>query len=250
MPKKSPLPQMWNVPRVFRDRLGETAGRQRIMYAEGHLLIILHQVPKADETERGARLFWRTPEGQWQSNNLGPGIGALQKHLAEYGDAVEELDRDEERADSADDYFRILRWLAPLRRSTRNLYDTLQQARETVAEEPDLIVCRDRAYGIQRAAELLQSDTQSALDCDIARRMEEQAQSSYRMSLAAHRLNVLAAIFLPIATIASIFGMNLGHGLEEALVPWPFVLILGLGIGLGFLIKAAIVENIDRPRSE
>ena len=44
------IPANWNdFPDQFRERLGVTAGRQRCMKAEDHLLIIAHQVPEPDE---------------------------------------------------------------------------------------------------------------------------------------------------------------------------------------------------------
>jgi len=248
MPNRSPLPDTWQVPQVFRDRLRESVGRQRAMFADGHLLLILHEPPKPDELQRRGRYFWRSPEGSWQSNNLGAGITALKKHLGAYRDALEKLDRDEQRAELADEYFQLLREIAPLHRAARNLYDTLQQAREMVREDADLIVCRDQAYQIHRESELLRSDIQSGLDCAVARRAEEQARSSDRMALAAHRLNVLAAIFFPIVTISSILGMNLGRGLDEAMLSqWLFWVVLAAGIGCGFVLKAAIIDRPARP---
>lgn len=38
---KSAIPPTWKVPDLFRSRLGESAGRQRAMASEGHLLIVL-----------------------------------------------------------------------------------------------------------------------------------------------------------------------------------------------------------------
>src|SRR5438045_260505 len=62
------IPHNWEVPQVFRGRLGTHAGRQRVMSADGHLLLILHEVPgRKEATERGARLYWRKPDGTWQS---------------------------------------------------------------------------------------------------------------------------------------------------------------------------------------
>src|SRR5690606_26103454 len=108
-------------------------------------------------------------------------------------------------------------------------HQTLQQAREAVGEDRDLIVCRDQAYEIERSAELLHGDMLSGLQCAVARREEEQSRSTHEMALAGHRLNVLAATFLPIATIASIFGMQLPNGLEQSIGPWLFWIVLGLG---------------------
>jgi hypothetical protein len=247
MAKKPPLPQMWNVPEIFRSRVGESVGRQRAMCADGHLLLILHEPPTADQEDRRGRFFWRSPDGAWQSNSLGSGIGALQRHLAEYRDAVQTLDDAEGRAEMADDYFRLMREIAPLRRAAHNMYETLQAARQMVSEDQDLIVRRDEAYQIHRAAELLQGDAKIGLDCAIARRAEQEAESSNKMALAAHRLNVLAAIFFPIATIATIFGMNLASGLENAFTPWLFWFVLAGCILCGLLLTAMIVGKPNRP---
>lgn len=250
MPSRSPLPDAWNIPQILRGRVGESVGRQRAMTAEGHLLLVLHEPPKPDELQRRGRYFWRAPDGAWQSNSLGPGITALKKHLGEYRDALEKLDRGEQRADLADDYFGLLRNIAPLHRAADHLHDTLQQAREMVPDDADLIDCRDQAYQVHRESELLRSDIQSGLDCAVARRAEEQAHSSQRMALASHRLNVLAAIFFPIVTISSIMGMNLGRGLDEAMLSqWLFWGVLAAGIVSGFLLKAVIIDAPARPAS-
>ena len=116
-----------------------------------------------------------------------------------------------------------------------------------VHEDPDLIVCRDQAYQIHRAAELVQGDCKIGLDCAIARRAEEEAESSRRMALSAHRLNVLAAIFFPIVTISAIFDMNLSHGLDRVFAPWLFWLVVLGAIVCGLFLKAAIVEKPGRP---
>jgi hypothetical protein len=248
MPSRSPLPDAWNLPPILRGRVRESVGRQRAMTAEGHLLLILHEPPRPDELQRRGRYFWRAPDGTWQSNSLGAGITALKKHLGEYRDALEKLDRVEQRAEMADEYFELLRQIAPLHRAAHNLYSTLQQAREMVREDADLIVCRDQAYQVHRESELLRSDIQSGLDCAVARRAEEQAQSSDQMALASHRLNVLAAVFFPIVTISSIMGMNLARGPEEEMLSqWLFWAVLAAGIVCGFVLKAAIIDAPTRP---
>lgn len=249
MAPRSPLPEVWRVPPVFRQRIRESIGRQRIMEADGHLLLVLHAPPKADEEQRTARLFWRSPEGAWQST-VGHGIAALQKHLAEYDAVLQRLDGMEDDAEWARDFLDILQQIAPLRRATRHLYETLQEARDAVKEDSDLILCRDQAYALQRQAELIESDTRSGLECAIARRAEEQAESSQRMAVAAHRLNLLAALFFPIATIAAVFGMNLRHGLESTgSDPMLFWLVVLVGLGLGFALKGAVEPTRRATRS-
>jgi Mg2+ and Co2+ transporter CorA len=218
------------------------------MAADGHLLLVLHATPRADEPERAARLFWRSPDGAWQSN-FGPGIAALQRHLADYHTALEKLDDWEDTADLSKEFFEMLQQIAPLRRATRNLHETLQQARELAPEDSDLIACRDQAYALQRRAELVESDIRAGLECAIARRAEEQAESSHRMAVSAHRLNILATIFFPVATVSAIFGMNLSHGLERSeLGPGLFWLVLLGGFLIGLILKAVVIDPLPKPQ--
>jgi Mg2+ and Co2+ transporter CorA len=213
------------------------------MSADGHLLVILHEPPRPEETGRRGRLFWREPDGTWHSNSLGSGIRALEQHIDEYAEVLQTMEDSEDRAQTSDDYFPLLQAIAPVFRSARNMHDTLQQARETVREDRGLITARDHAYTVQRTAELLQSDIKNGLDCAIARRAEEEAASSREMAEAGHRLNVLAAVFFPVVTIASIFGMNLDHGLEHAFKPVLFWIVLLIGIVSGFVLKASIMRR-------
>lgn len=240
MSQASLLPGNWKVPQVFLDRLGSKVGRQRVMFSEGHLLLVLHAPPAPDERQRQGRFFWRSPEGTWKSSALGDGIKALEKHLQQYLQELQRLENDEDEAQTADDYFPILQAIAPLHRSAGNMHSTLQEARELVGEDRDLIACRDHAYMIQRSIELLQSDTKSGLDCVVARRAEEDARNSRRMAAASHRLNVMAAIFFPIATLATIFGMNLRSGLENV-GPMLFWGVLFVGVFVGAVVKETIV---------
>ena len=59
MTNRSILPAVWQVPQEFRDRLGDRAGRQRAMAADGHLLLVLHRPPGPEDAERSGRFFWR-----------------------------------------------------------------------------------------------------------------------------------------------------------------------------------------------
>ena len=78
---KNILPPTWVVPPAIRERLGDKVGRQRAMTADGHLLLVLHKPPKAGDNERQGRFFWRSPEGNWLSSDLGPGPAGLAQHL-------------------------------------------------------------------------------------------------------------------------------------------------------------------------
>ena len=178
------LPGAWQVPQKFRDRLGDSVGRQRIMLEEGHLLVILHAPPRTDQDEREGRFFWRDPAGNWMPKGLRHGEHPLQQLLEEYDAALDSLDQRAEQADGADDYFELLKDLNPLVRSVNNLYGTLQKAREAAPGDRKLLVMRDAAYELSRRAELLYADTRHALDFHIAKRAELQAASSERMAVA------------------------------------------------------------------
>lgn len=235
MQGKSLLPATWDIPEVFRDRVGESAGRQRAMFEDQHLLLILHAPPGPTDESREGRFFWRKPDGTWSSTTKTKGPGALAAHLQEYDTVLDSLDEREERAQSADDYFELTRRLNPIVRATRNLHSALQQAREMVRGDKQIINYRDQAYALERRAELLAGDAKSTLEYAIAKRSEEQAKTSERMAVAAHRLNLLAAFFFPLATLSAIFGTNLRHGLEpdrvDSYVPFAAVTALGLTAG-------------------
>lgn len=248
MSTKSVLPAVWNVPEQIRARLGEQAGRQRAMSAEGHLVIVLHAPPGPNDDHRVGRYFWRNPEGQWSSDVLGGGPNALNRHLQEYAERLDELEQQDLDASSAREYFAVLAQLTPVQRSSRNMHQALQQAREMCPEDRLLINCRDQAYEVERRAELLQADVKSTLDLAIAIRAEEQADAGRRMSQAAHRLNILAAFFFPIATLSAVFGVNLTHGFEQEFAPYAFFAVLGVGLLLGFVITAFITLDAETKR--
>ena len=237
------IPANWDVPAVFRQRLGDKVGRQRAMSSDGHLLLILHSPPTADQAERDGRVFWRHPDGTWESTSRGNGPHALENHLTAYRKRLEELEDLEEGSKTADEYFSLLSESSPLYRAARNQHMALQQARELAVDARDVINFRDQTYEIERASELLHADSKNALDFMIARRAEEQAKSSHQMGVSSHRLNVLVAFFFPIATLSSVFGTNLIHGYETKHAPMLFVAMLGTGLLCGLILKAIITRK-------
>ena len=60
------------------------------------------------------------------------------------------------------------------------------------------------------------------------------------MLVSAHRLNLIAAVFLPVTAIATLFGMNLKSGMEGSFDPWAFWLLLGFSLLCGLLIKSSL----------
>jgi hypothetical protein len=216
------------------------------MIADGHLLLVLHKPPRPEDEDRVGRFFWRSPDGQWVSSDLGKGTQAMNRHLAEYDDMIEKYDRREEHADAAEDYFEVLSAIGPLQRAVRHLHQVLQEARQECPGDRDIINYRDRAYDLERSAELLSNSAQHSLEFAVAKRAEEQAHSSQRMALSAHRLNLLAAFFFPVVTLAAIFGTNLRHGLELFSPPFPFLALTFAGLFLGFFLWLFVSYDVDR----
>lgn len=246
------IPRDWTIPDTLRARLGDEGGRQRAMFADKHLLLVLHEVPKANDPERKSRLFWRAPDGKWDSSSLGGGVGSLVRHLAEFAKIIDGLEDRLQNAGHARDYFGILQHVTPLWRTTRNLSAALQEARGLVANDRELILARDKAGNLERACELLHADAVHGLDYTVARQGEEMAKASQDMARAGHRLNLIAAIFLPLSAVTSVFGMQLTSGLEHS-GPWLFWLIFVVGVVIGLAMKAMIGKptesTTDKPRT-
>ena len=248
------LPADWHVPALFTDRLGDTVGRQRAMFADGHLLLVLHEPPVAGVRQRTGRVFWREPEGSWRSKPLGDGAGALKRHVQEFADRVDELEQRWQDAGSAEDYFVLLRAIAPIYRTARHLHATLQEARELVPHDRDLINLRDHVGEIERALELLHSDAKNGLDFRIAHQAEQQAERTYDMAVSAHRLNLLAATFFPVATLSAVytavFSLFLAHGeRHEWSTSALFYILLLLSLLAGFAL-ARLIARPPRPLRE
>ena len=130
------------------------------------------------------------------------------------------LENAENLAVTATEYHTVLEQIAPVLRTSRGLHRALQQAREMLKSERELINLRDQSAGIERNAELLLQDAQFGLNFTVARQAEAQAAASRQMAAAAHRLNLLAALFLPLTALTSLFGMEIPSGMKD--VPGAF----------------------------
>ncbi len=240
------IPGVWQLPDEFRQRLGTSAGRQRLMQSDNNLLLVLHDVPNADEVSRRGILYWRDSAGQWKASDGSPGPVALQQHLQRFAKRLEEFDQLEHAAQSADEYSRLLEGLAPVTRSMRNLLETLEEARKAVPSDRSLIDHRDRAYELSRWADLMYDDAKNSMDVAVVRRAEEQASASHRMLVSAHRLNVLAALFFPFATLGAIFGTTLTDNWSWSHSSAPFALFLLVGLLCGAML-AAFISREPKP---
>jgi hypothetical protein len=237
------LPPTWSLPDALRARLGQsTFGRQRALFEEGHLLLVLHRPPGPDNTKREGVLFWRTPAGDWQFSRGGPGPGGLKRHLQDYAELEAKLTAQYDQAADSTALFNLIEILTPLVRSARNQHAALQSAREAIKGDALLIELRDRAYELERGFELLLEDARNALSYRTTRDGEERAQLSREALRASHRLNVVAALFLPLTAITSVFGMNLPHGIQASSSLLFWLVFLG-GLGLGIVIRAWVVAR-------
>jgi Mg2+ and Co2+ transporter CorA len=238
------LPSSWQVPETIKKRFGEKrAGKQRAMIAENYLVLILHKVPKPEQRERESVFFLRTPNGEWKYSGRGKGLNLLFQHLESYSLAEQDLLKRYQEAHTANHYFQILEDIAPLLRATIALHATLQSAREGIPEDRNIIDVRDWADEIERNLRLLNINTKNALDFQIAQQGEKQAKLSQKSLKASDRLNTLAAIFLPLTAISSVFGMNLPNGLENTSIHL-FWGVFVFGICLGFLIRGWIFRDL------
>lgn len=245
----NPIPHNWDVPQVFRDRFGTRAGRQRVMHTDGHLLIVLHEVPDPDEPgERSAKLFWRKPDGSWRSTGSGAtNIAPLRAHVESFDAAAEKLEDKVERAAKARDWFEVLHATAPLMRTARNLSKTLQEARELAKADKELIALRDQAQEVERAAELIHGHARDGLDFTVARNAEDNAIATQHVIESSHRLNLITAMFLPITALGTVLGMNLVHGFETWHKPYTFWIVAGVAIVVGLVVRASLPRPQQPP---
>jgi hypothetical protein len=91
----SPIPHTWQVPEVFRERMGNQAGRQRCMTHAGHLLVILHELPDPDAPQRPRRspLLAHPRRHLEQSSSGGPPASPpLRAHVETFVEAAARLE--------------------------------------------------------------------------------------------------------------------------------------------------------------
>jgi len=235
----SPIPHNWEVPQVFRDRFGTRAGRQRVMHADGHLLIVLHDLPNADDPDTlNARVYWRKTDGTWRSQGSGvTTIAPLRAHVEEFVTAIDGLEAKASKAKRAKDWFDIMHHGAPLFRMVRNQSAALAEARDLAKGDRDLIAVRDTAQENERSMELIAAHARAGLDYTIAASAEENAEATEHVVQSQHRLNLIAATFLPITALGAMFSINLNNGFEAWHAPYAFWGVAALAFLLGLIVR-------------
>lgn len=203
------VPKSWDLPESIRRRLGDAAGRQRLMDEDGHLLLILHQAPTPQDDEiRKPALFWGQPSGEWKSFPDGGGLGALDALLDVYRTNIHALDEAVEGATTPRQFFEVMKHVNPLHRSMRNLSAVMQEARQARADDRRILNLRDHAGELERAIDLIAGDAKAGMEFSLAENTEEQSRFAHEATVEARKLNQLAAFFFPLATLVAVFGMN------------------------------------------
>jgi len=237
--KSSPslIPKQWQIPQIFRDRLGADPGIQRIMSEEGHYLIVLHQVPSAaDRGNRKPALFWINEASEWRSTPLSGGLSGLVQHVTEYEEKVKALETELDLPatnESADVLHKIHDDAAPLNRAARHMLAILQELRQFFPQDRKILLLRDAAVNIERSADLLLTDTKSSLEFITAKSAMRQASEAHNATIEANKLNRLAAFFFPVITIASVLSIN--DPMKALTSPSTYlIIIVGFMLGIVF----------------
>ena len=229
------VPPNWNLPESIRNRISPTTyGRQRAIVEERQIVLVLHKPPGAHDASRQGVLFWRDGRGEWQGSRGGSGSGSglLKRHVQEYAALEASLTERYEAATTSTELFDVLGELIPIARAARNGYAALQSAREEFGDDPFLLELRDLAGDVDRECELLLEDVRGHITYRTVREAEEQARLAGETLRASHRLNLLAALFLPVTAVAGVFGMNLASGLPGD-SPALFWIVLVVAVSLG-----------------
>ncbi len=206
------IPKSWDLPEVFRNRMGQDVGKQRLMSEAKNFLVVLHELPVRDD--RGVRkpaLFWVNEVGEWKSMPNSGGRSALKQLVQDYYDRVMTLEgrlSNMDGIETAESVHDILDLAAPLQRAVRNMAAVVQELRTALNSDREVLNIRDLAVSTELAIDLLTADAKSSLEYLIAKNAMIQAKQAEKAAKEAQKLNRLAALFFPLVTMASLLGMN------------------------------------------
>jgi Mg2+ and Co2+ transporter CorA len=164
----------------------------------------------------------------------------LREHQESFAKLAERLEDSVEKAQTASDYFKVLVEVTPALRTAHGMLRVLQEARDTVKTDKDLITARDAAQELERALELIHNYAKDGLEFTSARNAEESARNSEKSNQSSHQLNLLIALFLPITAFGSILGINMRHGFEEWHAPFTFWAVSGASLLIGYWIRSRL----------
>lgn len=239
--RKSIIPKSWNVPQTIRHRVGENVGRQRLIKEDGEVLVLLHQVPSAeDKGRREAAMFWYDGQGNWKSSPTSGGRSELATLVGDYQKRLAELDAALETLDDVDVVHNVIDEATPVARAGRHLAQVVGELRQCLSDDLEVLTIRDQAVNMERSGELLLQDAKSSLDFMVAKNAAAQAKDANRAAKEAQKLNRLAAFFFPLMTIAAVFGMNRP---SEILSNGGIITIVILGLVLGAIVRSSLKKS-------
>lgn len=143
-------------------------------------------------------------------------------------------------ARTAAEHFEVLGIAQPLHRTARNAHRAVQSLRDALPDEAALVPLRDRAYDLERTAELLVEDTKNRLDLSVATQAEAQAKIASSIAEESRRLNRIAAICLPLSALSAVVGASIPTGLERLGSPIFFWLLVAGAIAMGVALRRSI----------
>jgi Mg2+ and Co2+ transporter CorA len=232
----------FEVPPSLAHHVGRSVGRQRVITDDGAVLIVLHRPPIDDYWKREGVFLLKKPNTAW----LTKGERSARILLDSYRTVACGFDEEFEDASTPSALFALLDRLVPIRRSARNVHAVLAEAGKHLREDTELAEWINFAYETERGLDLLYDDIRHTIDSHLARIEEEHMELAKQSVIATNRLNLLVALFLPLATIASVLGMNLSHGINKD-DPRYFmaVVVFGILLGIGVLcyIRSGLAEQ-------
>ncbi len=225
----------WPLVHGIEARLSESSyGRQRAIYEQEQMLLILHRPPKPESKARENAIFLREADGHWWLNGLRNSKEQLPALLQSYRDKLEEHELQYQNALSADDLFITMESFNPLLRAMKNFDLALQSARELLEGDKFILSMRDQSNELLRNFELLGEEMKLALDHRIAKNAEAQNQEAQKMAKAQHKLNLMAAITFPLMALSSMAGMSFIGDPKDFLSGF-FLTVVATGICAGVL---------------
>jgi len=82
------LPAHFEIEPELREQFSNRPGHQRCVEGRDELLLVVHEVPQADQAERDAWFFWKRHDGRWTQPG-GSGLSELGELLDRYELAID-----------------------------------------------------------------------------------------------------------------------------------------------------------------
>lgn len=220
--------QIGRLPERWRGRVGNPVGRQRLLEEGDHLLVLIHEVPGRPEVDW---FFWTDDEGAWQSLPEPGGLLHWKRLLEEYEVVVDELEAGLKKAVSVEDYYRILQAEVAVGQPLKQVRLLAARVRRSRKKNRQLLEIRSIAEELDADLCLVEDGARLGMEALAAESAEKQRRISEQQARLGLRLNYLAAFFLPLMALGTVFGMNVPTGFEDS--RWVFGAIFAVGLLTG-----------------